>query len=373
MGALDNQKILFCVSSGLAAYQLPELVVALNLQGAQVTVLVEPGGGEWVSLRLLAMHADQVATDASELSGDLNEFSARVLLVGEHPLADNSWLDQVIADATDRDYPVTLLLAGGEADEPVSRLRQSDWISIPAQASSGLPRFDAEAVIAALARAQSQPLLAGKRLLVTAGPTFEDIDPVRFIGNRSSGKMGFAVATAAWHAGAQVELITGPVARPSPQGVKLTRVRSARDMLTAVEAVIDQQDIYISSAAIADYRPLEAKKQKIKKGQREVNLELVANPDLLKWVTQRPEPPFCVGFAAETERVEEYARGKMASKNLQMIAANQVGAEAGGFESEHNQLHLFWSGGSKLLAWSSKAEQARQLIETVAERYAGWR
>ena len=225
-------------------------------------------------------------------------------------------------------------------------------------------------MVAGLEKLSQPPLLAGKRVMVTAGPTLEDIDPVRFIGNRSSGKMGFAVAAAAWRAGAEVELIAGPVALPAPFGVNTTRVRSARDMLAAVESMVDQTDIYISVAAVADYRPDMQVDQKIKKAGAGLDLHLVPNPDLLRIVAAAANPPFCVGFAAETQQIERYAQGKLVDKGLQMIAANQVGRDNGGFESDNNSLHLFWPGADQRLPSTSKRELAYQLIEVIARRYS---
>jgi len=383
MDSLKNKKILFCVCGGAAAYQAPELVASLNAEGAEVTALATPDVSDWVSLRLLERLVVKLVADPAELADNSNGFSSWVLLLS-NDLSEpaRTWLiaalQHMAEGMAEDDRPAVVCLGSEVAAEQValsnlsSRIKQTGGVVTLLVGDNQLPRFDPIAVIAAIVRGGTKPALAGKRVLVTAGPTFEDIDPVRFIGNRSSGKMGFAVAVAAWQAGAEVILITGPVSLSAPHGMATTWVRSASDMLLAVEAVIGDQDVYISSAAVADYRPAQVAEAKIKKGEEQFNLQLVANPDLLKQVAGRQSPPFCVGFAAETERVEEYARGKLVSKNLQMIAANQVGAEVGGFESDQNRLHLFWPGGDRWLPWSSKTEQARQLIETIAERFEVW-
>lgn len=373
MSSLDNQKILFCVSGGPAAYQAPELIAALSDEGARVTLLASPEAGDWVSLGLLRKLAASGVTDLADLHLGVTSFNARVVLLDdEFNAVASAWLIGLRELITSDAGVTTVFLGGSSALERAGLTGEPDSVVLPGATSAQLSRFDPTAMTAAIARQIGASELLGRRVLVTAGPTYEDIDPVRFIGNRSSGKMGFAVAAAAWQAGAQVTLITGPVARPSPQGVAVVPVRSALDMLAAVDTVIADQDIYISSAAVADYRPAQSATQKIKKGKADSSLSLIANPDLLARVASRPSPPFCVGFAAETEQVEAYARDKMVSKNLQMIAANCVGAKEGGFESDQNRLHLFWPGGDQLLDWSSKADQARQLIAMVARLYLQW-
>jgi len=370
MGSLNNHNILFCVSGGTQAYQVPELIAALCAEGAAVSVVASPDAGHWVSLALLERLAGkevQFGIDSAAFSG------TRVVQVAEQ-LSDSAlgWMEGLLGGLTgraERTSSPTVFLIGATSAARFPLINSLGPSILPIEASSSLPRFDPLAMVALIDRTQAPQLLAGKRVLVTAGPTYEDIDPVRFLGNRSSGKMGFAVATAAWRAGGKVTLISGPVSLRSPHGVAVISVRSALEMLAAVEAVIAEQDVYISSAAVADYRPALIAPGKIKKGAGQMELSMVANPDLLQRVAARSSPPFCVGFAAETERVEEYARGKLVSKKLQLIAANQVGGDLGGFESDQNRLQLFWSGGQRLLPWSSKAEQARLLIEVIAQHY----
>lgn len=212
---------------------------------------------------------------------------------------------------------------------------------------------------------------AERRVLVSAGPTFEDIDPVRFIGNRSSGKMGFAVAQAAAKRGARVMLVAGPVALPTPADVQRIDVRSAAQMHAAVLSQLPA-DLYIGAAAVADYTPREPVSTKLKKrpGADTLTLELVRTPDILAEVaTHAQRPPLVVGFAAETDRVEEYARGKLVAKRLDLIAANRVGVAGSGFESDDNALCVYWPGGERALGPAPKAQLADALLDVIAERW----
>ena len=210
--------------------------------------------------------------------------------------------------------------------------------------------------------------LAGRRLVVSAGPTFEDIDPVRFIGNRSSGKMGFAIAAAAAQRGAQVVLVAGPVALATPGGVQRVDVRSAAQMHAAVIAALPAA-VYIGAAAVADYTPVQITPGKIKKHNRRLTLELVRTADILAEVAVHAQRPrLVVGFAAETDNVEGYARGKLEKKKLDLIAANRVGIAGSGFESDDNTLTVFWTGGECTLGPASKTELANGLLDLIAER-----
>jgi phosphopantothenoylcysteine decarboxylase/phosphopantothenate--cysteine ligase len=213
--------------------------------------------------------------------------------------------------------------------------------------------------------------LRGKRIVVSAGPTYEDIDPVRFIGNRSSGKMGFAVAQAAARLGAQVVLVAGPVSLPTPEGVTRIDVRSAAQMHAAVLAQLPA-DIYVGAAAVADFAPAQAASNKIKKtaGQDTLNLTLVRTRDILADIAAHPQrPPLVVGFAAETDHVESYARGKLENKRLDLIAANRVGVSGSGFESDDNTLAVYAAdGASHVLGPAPKTALADQLLELIAAR-----
>ena len=211
-------------------------------------------------------------------------------------------------------------------------------------------------------------VLAGKRVLVTAGPTYEDIDPVRFVGNRSSGKMGFAIAAAAAGRGATVVLVAGPTELPTPGSVKRIDVRSAAQMRDAVLGALPA-DIYISAAAVADYTPRTTAEGKIKKSGEAMTLELVPTVDILAEVASHPmRPGLVVGFAAETSDLERNARGKLEGKRLDMIAANLVGVAGSGFESDDNALSVYWPGGMRQLGPAEKMRLGGELVELIAER-----
>jgi phosphopantothenoylcysteine decarboxylase/phosphopantothenate--cysteine ligase len=205
------------------------------------------------------------------------------------------------------------------------------------------------------------------RVLISAGPTREPLDPVRYLTNRSSGKMGYALAMAAVSAGAKVTLVSGKVNLTAPANTQLISVETAAEMYDAVLSNINAQDIYIGTAAVADYRPL-MQAQKIKKHSEQLTLVLEKTSDILAAVAERGNV-FTVGFAAETEQLENYARDKLARKKLDMIAANWVGREQGGFDSEHNALQVFWQNGQQTLAMTSKTQLAQQLIQLIAQHF----
>lgn len=210
--------------------------------------------------------------------------------------------------------------------------------------------------------------LSGLRIVISAGPTFEDIDPVRFIGNRSSGKMGFAIAAAAAASGAEVVLVAGPVALASPDGVERIDVRSARQMHAAVLAALPA-DIYIGAAAVADYTPAQVAPGKIKKHADRLTLELVRTADILADVAAHASRPRLVaGFAAETGNVTAYARAKLANKKVDLIAANRVGVPGSGFEGDNNALSVIWAGGEHELGPAPKTRLAIQLLDIISER-----
>ncbi len=212
--------------------------------------------------------------------------------------------------------------------------------------------------------------LQGKTVMVTAGPTREAIDPVRYITNRSSGKMGFCLARAARDAGAKVILISGPVDLHEPHGVECVQVETAEQMFAATHEHIQGVDIFVAAAAVSDYRPEKQQQNKIKKTKASMQIDLVKSPDTLASVAKLANGPFTVGFAAETERVREYALGKLDNKKLDMIVANKVGAERG-FDCEDNAVEAFWHGGERTFPMTSKSELATQLVQLIGERHAG--
>lgn len=212
--------------------------------------------------------------------------------------------------------------------------------------------------------------LAGQRIVISAGPTFEDIDPVRFIGNRSSGKMGFAIAAAAARRAAEVVLVAGPVSLPTPVGLRRIDVRSAAQMHAAVLAQLPA-DVYIGAAAVADFTPQQIAPSKIKKqaGMDTLTLELMRTPDILADVAAHAQRPrLVVGFAAETDHVEQYARGKLEKKKLDLIAANRVGVAGSGFESDDNALTVYWRDGERTLGPAPKTQLADALLDLIAEQ-----
>jgi len=211
-------------------------------------------------------------------------------------------------------------------------------------------------------------VLDGLTVMVTAGPTWEAIDPVRGLTNKSSGKMGYAIATAAAEAGARVILISGPVAIPPPERVDTVPVVSAQDMFDAVQARVDQIDLFIGVAAVADYRPASVSPHKIKKSAEAMNLELVRNPDILASVAARPSAPFTVGFAAETHDLENAARQKLDAKHVDLICANLVGGDEGGFGTEENRLLLVDRDGITELPLAAKHRLARDLIHHISRK-----
>jgi len=206
---------------------------------------------------------------------------------------------------------------------------------------------------------------------VTAGPTRERIDPVRFLSNRSSGKMGYAVAEAARDAGADVVLVSGPVQLCAPRGIRRLEVESAEQMLQAVDGCIGNADIFIAAAAVSDYRSAQVAPEKIKKTQDALMLSLTRTPDILATVAARGKRPFLVGFAAETEQMERYALGKLQAKRLDMIAANLVG-DGLGFDRDDNALTVYWPEGREELKLTSKPELARKLVALIAARHGVW-
>jgi phosphopantothenoylcysteine decarboxylase/phosphopantothenate--cysteine ligase len=232
---------------------------------------------------------------------------------------------------------------------------------------TGPGRMAEPADLVAALLADHPPRMAGRHVVVTAGPTYEDIDPVRFIGNRSSGRMGFAVAAAAAEVGARVSLVSGPVRLETPPGVERRDVRSAIEMRDAVVELARGADVFFGVAAVADYRPEKSAQQKIKKGEAERSLRLVKTPDIIAEVAGLSERPLVVGFAAETEHLKAYALEKLSAKGLDMIAANTVGREGTGFESEDNEILLLSADREVHLGTGSKRELARRLVQEVAD------
>ena len=418
MVPIPAPRVLLGISGGIAAYKSAEVVRRLRDQGCEVRVVMTAAATAFVSpLTFQALSGHPVRSTlldpAAEAGMDHIELARWADLILMAP-ATADLIARLAAGLAD-DLPTTLALASAAplylapamnqqmwrhpaTQENVARL-QARGVRLlgPAVGSQACgdqgpgrmlePADLVAAVLAVPAGTTAEPNsagspttgsaaarpLAGVRALVTAGPTREPLDPVRFLGNRSSGRMGYAVATALAGLGAAVTLVSGPTALPTPPGISRIDVETALEMHAAVMERAAATDLFVAAAAVADYRPADPAPEKIKKGAAELQLHLVRNPDLLAEVAARPHPPFTVGFAAETERVEEHARAKLDAKRLCMIAANRVGGERGGFESEDNALVVLWPGGRRELPFGPKTRLAEQLALLIAERYAAER
>lgn len=394
----NSSRILLGVTGGIAAYKSPEIVRRLTEDGAEVQVVMTRAAEEFVGAAALQ------AVSGKPVRRDLFDAAAEAAM-GHIELA--RWADQVIIAPATANFIASL--AGGFANDLLSTLCLATEAPIsvapamnrvmwahpavrqncatlkgrgvrflgPAEGEqacgeTGLGRMVEPAEIAAAMLSEptwlAPRLLAGRRIVITAGPTREPIDPVRYITNRSSGKMGYAIAVAAAEAGADVLLISGPVSLDAPAGVERVFVETAEEMFRASNAAANEADIFIGCAAVADYRPPAAAARKIKRTEPEMKLDLVRSPDTLASIAALPDGPFTVGFAAETENVSEHARRKLESKHVDMIAANRVGP-ACGFDCETNALKVFWKQGSAEIGEDTKLSVARRLIVLVAERF----
>jgi len=400
-------KVLLGVTGGIAAYKSLELTRLFIKAGHQVQVVMTSGAKEFIQpLSFQALSGNPVRDslfDTNQEAGmghiELARWadvivvapaSAETLAKFRMGRADDLLTTLILAT----DKPIVLapamnrlMWSNAATQENVAILKQRGWNIL--QPGSGeqacgeigegrMPEpqqiFDAIIELEKQQKANEQAwsklkdFWQGKALLVTAGPTYENIDPVRFIGNRSSGKMGFAIAEVAAMAGAEVSLIAGPVELKVNNKVTRIDVRSALQMFDEVKARYNQQDCFISAAAVADFRVAEASEQKIKKQTDSdfMNIELVKNPDIVAWVTQQSDKPYVVGFAAETQNVIGYAKDKLQRKNLDMICANQVG-ENQGFEQNDNALTLITANEQVAQPFSSKTEQAVSLLKFIAQ------
>ena len=396
MSGLAGQRIVLGVTGGIAAYKAADLARRLQDAGAQVQVVMTDAATQFVTpmtfqaltgrpvrsslwdaaaeaamghielarwadrIVIAPASADLIARLAQGMGSDL---LSTICLASEAPIALAPAMNRVMwANAATQANVATLrargmqVLGPGDGDQACGEVGAGRMLE-PMQIVSAL---DATAVPA---------LLAGRRLLISAGPTFEDLDPVRFLGNRSSGKMGFALAAEASRMGAQVTLVAGPVSLCTPDRVQRVDVRRAVQMRDAVIAALPGQDVFISAAAVADYMPAHTEPRKIKKSTASLTLELVRTPDIVSEVARHPQrPTLVVGFAAETNDVEQHALGKLQSKGLDLIAANDVAAEGIGFESDDNALTVYSSKDRHAIERGSKAEVARRLLELIAAR-----
>lgn len=390
----EARKILLGVSGGIAAYKSPDLVRRLRERGAEVRVVMTEGAQRFITpLTLQAVSGWPVRTDL----WDEHAESA----MGHIELA--RWADLIlIAPATAN---LIARLASGSADDLLGTLclasqaplflapamNQQMWANPATQANCAQLRERGITLLGPDEGDQAcgevgpgrmlEPLdiamrltggraLAGRKIVVTAGPTREALDPVRYISNRSSGRMGFAMAQAAAEAGATVILISGPVYLTAAPGIDRVDVESAEQMHEAVSEALPGADVFIAAAAVSDYQPASFQSKKIKKDGADMSIALKAAPDILAGVAASKNRPFCVGFAAETDDVEANALAKMKNKRLDMIFANQVGPGLG-FEVPVNSLTAYWPEGKKHFATEDKLILARKLVELIANRLAG--
>ncbi len=396
MSSLTNKRILLGVSGGIAAYKAPDLVRRLREAGAEVRVVMTRAAESFITpLSLQAVSGQPVHRNlfdpAEEAAMDhialarwaeavlIAPASAHLIARLAHGLADDllttlclaTAAPIALAPAMNRQMwsnPATCANIETLLGRDVRMLGPGEGGQACGETGPGR-MLEPDELVIRLAGLFQAPLLSGVNVLVTAGPTREPIDPVRYVGNRSSGKMGYAVARAAAEAGATVALISGPSAQECPFGVKRVQVETAAQMYAAVFDHLAQCQIFIAAAAVADYTPVERAEHKIKKQDAALDLRLIRNPDILSDVAAGDSAPFTVGFAAETRDVETLAERKRRAKGVDMMAANRVGGERGGFERDENALMLSWEGGRRDLPMAAKPVIARQLIEIVAERY----
>ncbi len=407
MGALDEKHILLGVTGGIAAYKSPEIVRRLREEGARVRVVMTRA-----AQRFVAAQAFQ-AVSGEPVRSDLWDDEAEAAM-GHIELA--RWADAIVIAPASADFLARL--AAGMADDLLSTLclatdaplwlapamNRLMWANAATQDNAALlaergvrligpdvgdqacgetgpgRMAEPDEIVATLAAelGLDGQCLAGLHVVITAGPTRERIDPVRYLTNYSSGKTGFAIARAAAAAGAQVTLVAGPVSLATPSRVKRIDVESAAQMHRAVHGVIADADVFIGTAAVADHRPKTPAAHKLKKTGEGYSLALEQTPDILASVAALAERPFCVGFAAETRDVDSYAKKKLSAKRLDMVVANRVGEEAGqplAFGTDDNEFLVLWNRGRREMPLASKATLARQLIgliaEQIAERNAG--
>lgn len=400
MNSLAQKRILIGISGGIAAYKIPELVRRLKDLGADVRCVMTQGAQAFITpLTLQAVSGNPVHHDlldpAAEAAMGHIELAKWADLIMIAPASANVLAQLAHGHASD--LLSTLILATTAPVYVAPAMNQQMWAQPAVQANCqrlreygmtlitpdngaqacgdiGAGRMPEPLMLRDIICQHFQPrsqLLAGKSVLITAGPTREAIDPVRYLSNHSSGKMGFALAAAAQQLGATVTLVTGPVQLATPTDVTRIDVVSAEDMYQAVMNHIDQADVFIGCAAVADYRPELVATSKIKKSQDTMHLALIKNPDILASVASLPNPPFTIGFAAETNDVVQYAQRKLEQKRIRLIAANDVSDTNIGFNSDVNAMHLLWQDKQGQLQQLSldranKLQIATQLLQHAA-------
>ncbi len=395
---LANKKILLGICGGIAAYKSADLVRKLKDQDADVRIVMSRSASEFITpLTLQALSGNPVADSLLDPSAEAGmshiELARWADLVIIAPATANfiarlraGMADELITTlCVATQSPVAVCPAMNQrmyqypaTTENIAALKQrGHFIWGPDSGSQACgevgpgrmlePSDIVTRSIGFLSADKPRPLL-GKKLMLTAGPTREAIDPVRYISNHSSGKMGYALAEAATELGAEVTLVSGPVNLTTPNNVKRINVICAQDMLESVMSEIESQDIFIGCAAVADYKSVQVADQKIKKNDPDMQLALTRNPDILATVAALENKPFTVGFAAETGNIEQYAKGKLERKNLDMIAANDVSIAGQGFNADKNALRVFWADGSQDLPAADKKPLAKELLQLIAQR-----
>jgi len=391
-------KVVLGITGGIAAYKTPDLVRRLRERGAEVQIVMTASAEEFVTgTALQAVSGRPIRSNLwdKEAEAAMSHIElarwADVVLIAP---ATAEVMARIVSGAAP-DLLTTICLATEVPIALAPAMNHVMWSNPATQANrkileergihilgpgigsqacgeEGAGRMLEPDVIAAtafnLTRGKGEGLLEGCKVVVTAGPTREAIDPVRYVTNRSSGKMGYAIASAAAAQGAHVVLVSGPVNLPEPSGVDVVNVESAEEMFAAAHEAVNGADIFIGAAAVADYRPADVSQQKIKKNDEVMTLQLTRCPDILASVAALDAAPFTMGFAAETERLVEYARGKLEKKKLDMIVANRVGRDAG-FDRDDNAATVLWRDGEKRYPTASKVDLARQLIELAAEHF----
>jgi phosphopantothenoylcysteine decarboxylase/phosphopantothenate--cysteine ligase len=396
MSELHKKRVLLGVTGGIAAYKAAELVRLLVQAGADVQVVMTSAATNFITPLTLqalsgrAVRLEMFDTEEEAVMGhiDLARWADIVLVAP----ATADFISR-LASGVANDLLSTLCLASTASIAIAPAMNREMWLnqatqdSVKVLAQRGVeiwgPADGEQAcgevgpgrmlepgqLLEHLKSSFPPGALCGVNVLLTAGPTREPIDPVRYVGNRSSGRMGYALASALADAGAKVTLVSGPVSIESPQEVDRLNVETALEMEHEVTSRLDGCDIFIACAAVADYRCEDIATNKIKKSKERLELSLVKNPDILLNVASMVDGPFTVGFAAETERLTELAEEKRQAKNVDIIAANLVGGDQGGFGSDVNALTVLWEGGSADLPMMSKVDLAHELVTLIEKKY----
>ncbi|PLC58700.1 bifunctional phosphopantothenoylcysteine decarboxylase/phosphopantothenate--cysteine ligase CoaBC [Photobacterium carnosum] len=399
MQTLAGKKILLGISGGIAAYKCAELTRRLIERGAQVQVVMTKAAQEFITpLTMQAVSGNPVSSSLLDPSAEASMSHIELAKWADLVLLAPATADLIarINAGMGNDLLSTLCLA---TDAPIAvapAMNQQMYRNVATQENLATLQRRGLMLWGPASGEQAcgdvgpgrmlepmqlvhhcedffqQPDLSELNIVITAGPTREAIDPVRYLSNYSSGKMGFAIAAAAAKRGANVTLISGPVNLTTPAGVTRININSAVEMQQAALACAVKNEIFIACAAVADFRPAQVAEQKMKKqpGNEEMVIQLVKNPDIVASIAALTEQrPFTVGFAAETQNVEHYARGKLTTKNLDLICANDVSVQGQGFNSDTNALHLYWPNGDKALPLATKADLGQQLVTEIVALY----